>query len=514
MKPRHQLSRAAIELIKRFEGYRKKAAQLADGRWTIGYGHTLTAREGAEVSESDAEALLLYDLIAVAHAVNEWTFTPLTQNQFDALCAFASNIGVDNFRRSSVLRRVNEGQMLQAACAMELWRKADFEGERIVIDALVRRRSAEKTLFLTPTHGWVPAPSPILRPNVDNDAAGVVPRETPTAVTARMEGPLAVADRADAVQAPMSEPASEPTVELASVEAPTLAVEPVDETAPTPTQAAAAVVTSRLSSIFRDEPVEVAPVFEAPVVEAPVVEVPAVEAPVEASMPVVEATTEPTAEPEPEIEAAPSASVIQLAAPVVEAVVEPVIEPVAVPEPEPEVAAEPVIADTTPAPLAAVAGERAFVLTPPEEDEVRPEPETHLEMPAPANESEPGLFDRPLSVANDHLDQPEPPREERRILIDDTLEYEFDSAFSMTPEQPQLGLPLLIGAAILGLAVFAGGLVWSFTARNDVDSGLLNPMTVGWMACLAGIGFFVFAAYLMLNRLGHAPEDMDEDADR
>jgi lysozyme len=36
MKPRHQISRAAIDLIKRFEGYRAKAARLADGRWTIG----------------------------------------------------------------------------------------------------------------------------------------------------------------------------------------------------------------------------------------------------------------------------------------------------------------------------------------------------------------------------------------------------------------------------------------------------------------------------------------------
>ena len=49
MKPRHQVSRAAVDLIKRFEGYRQKAAQLPDGRWTVGYGHTLTAREGAQV---------------------------------------------------------------------------------------------------------------------------------------------------------------------------------------------------------------------------------------------------------------------------------------------------------------------------------------------------------------------------------------------------------------------------------------------------------------------------------
>jgi len=85
MQPRHRVSRAAIELIKRFEGYRQAAAQLPDGRWTIGHGHTLTAREGASVSADDAEALLLYDLIGVAHALNEAIFTPLTQNQFDAL---------------------------------------------------------------------------------------------------------------------------------------------------------------------------------------------------------------------------------------------------------------------------------------------------------------------------------------------------------------------------------------------------------------------------------------------
>lgn len=229
MKPRQQVSRAAIDLIKRFEGYRRKAARLADGRWTIGYGHTLTAREGAEVSEKDAEALLIYDLIGVAHAVNEWTFTPLTQNQFDALCAFAFNIGVENFRSSAVLRRINEGDLIQAALAMELWRRADFEGERIIVDALVRRRAAEKTLFLTPTDGFIPVPSPVLRPNLDLDSFGLVPREAPTPLKADLEGPLAVAER---VEAP--EP-SEPDNRLG------------------PAQAAAAAVSARLQAIFPDE---------------------------------------------------------------------------------------------------------------------------------------------------------------------------------------------------------------------------------------------------------------------
>jgi lysozyme len=142
MRPRYRVSRTAIELIKRFEGYRRQAAQLPDGRWTIGYGHTLTARAGAQVSEEDAEALLLYDLIAIAHAVNEGVYTPLTQNQFDALCSFAFNLGIHEFRRSEVLKRLNEGRLVEAACGMELWRKSYFEGDRIVVDALVRRRAS------------------------------------------------------------------------------------------------------------------------------------------------------------------------------------------------------------------------------------------------------------------------------------------------------------------------------------------------------------------------------------
>lgn len=232
MKPRHQVSRAAVDLIKRFEGYRQTSAQLPDGRWTIGYGHTLTARPGASVSEKDAEALLLYDLISVAHSVNEHTYTPLTQNQFDALVCFAFNIGLENFVRSGVLRRINEGSLLQAACAMEMWRKADFEGERIVIDALVRRRSAEKTLFLTPANGeWVPAPSPVLRPKIDYDASNAIPKQTPATVSTRTDGDRVVTHREGDLPFSIVVP---------------------EEDRPTATEQSAAAVSARLEAILAE----------------------------------------------------------------------------------------------------------------------------------------------------------------------------------------------------------------------------------------------------------------------
>jgi lysozyme len=237
MRPRHRVSRNAIDLIERFEGYRRRAAVLPDGRWTIGYGHTLTAREGAEVSEEDAEALLIYDLIAVAHAVNEHVFTPLNQNQFDALCSFAFNLGLDSFRQSQVLKRLNEGEAIQAACAMELWRKAEFQGQRIVIDALVRRRAAEKALFLTPPDGvWIPAPSPLLRPLVDIDARDLIPSERPTGLVTSLEGEQVLVSRD-------GEPAAVPP--------------PVEDEAPGETvRAAAEAVAARLQTIFPDPGLE------------------------------------------------------------------------------------------------------------------------------------------------------------------------------------------------------------------------------------------------------------------
>jgi lysozyme len=280
MKPRHQVSRAAIELIKRFEGYRRKAAQLPDGRWTIGYGHTLSARQGAEVSETDAEALLLYDLIAVAHTVSELAYAELTQNQFDALCAFAFSIGLPAFRSSDVLKRVNEGAFTQAAFALELWRKAEFEGERIVIDAMVRRRAAEKLLFLTPPgDAWRPVPSAVLKPELDEAAPDTAPREAPAEIAAPLEGETAVVVLESAAAARGGEPASPVTAAAEAVSArlqvlfaepePTAAPEAEPEPAAPEAGEEDGAATAHVSEPVLSEPAEAEPPGEPAAEEEP-----------------------------------------------------------------------------------------------------------------------------------------------------------------------------------------------------------------------------------------------------
>ncbi|CAL4868484.1 hypothetical protein MMA231_02765 [Asticcacaulis sp. MM231] len=150
MRARQKVSRAGVELIKSFEGLRTLAARLPDGRWTLGYGHTFSAREGARVTQEDADALLRFDLLPVVDAINNLVLVPLNQNQFDSLVSFAFNIGTENFAASSVLKRINEGRMSEAALAMDSWRSAEFNGQTYVLAPLIRRRAAEKDLFLTP----------------------------------------------------------------------------------------------------------------------------------------------------------------------------------------------------------------------------------------------------------------------------------------------------------------------------------------------------------------------------
>ncbi|MFT3724592.1 MAG: glycoside hydrolase family protein [Hyphomonadaceae bacterium] len=162
-----RISKEGLELIKSFEGFRETATRLPDGRWTIGYGHVRTAREGLTISEADAEDLLLYDIKPVEDAIAPMLYAPVMQNQFDALVSLAFNISPAQFRDSDVLRNLNAGDYLAAANSFDAWRRARIHGRVMIVDALVRRRAAEKALFLEHPSGRPSAPTPVVKPEID-----------------------------------------------------------------------------------------------------------------------------------------------------------------------------------------------------------------------------------------------------------------------------------------------------------------------------------------------------------
>jgi GH24 family phage-related lysozyme (muramidase) len=188
MSGRLRTSRAGLELIKSFEGFRETAARLPDGRWIIGYGHVRTAREGLVIVEKDAEDLLLHDIKPAEEAVSTLVYAPLSQGQYDALVSLAFNISPGQFKDSEVLRALNVGDFISAANGFDAWRRARINGRVIVVDALVRRRTVEKAMFLDSATRPV-APTQLVTPEFDPTGYDAAPRRGAEPVARPMSPP-------------------------------------------------------------------------------------------------------------------------------------------------------------------------------------------------------------------------------------------------------------------------------------------------------------------------------------
>jgi len=139
-----QASQTGKDLIKKYEGLRLKAYVCPGGRWTIGYGQTgPDVYEGLEIDEQTANNLLWKALPGYEDAINELVKVPLNQNQFDSLVSFTYNIGIEAFKKSTLLKMINSGDMVGASYQFLIW---IYSGHKI-LRGLVERRKAEKDLF-------------------------------------------------------------------------------------------------------------------------------------------------------------------------------------------------------------------------------------------------------------------------------------------------------------------------------------------------------------------------------
>lgn len=163
------VSPVGIALVQRFEGLQSEPLDLADGRWLIGYGHVAEDQPGPITADA-ALALLSQDLADVAAVLGREVKVPLNQAQVDGLVAFVFSIGAEAFARSEMLGRLNAGEHAAAAAAMQAWRKGVVGGEVLVLEALVRRRTAEAALFLSGDEAGS-APSARIVPTLDHAAA-------------------------------------------------------------------------------------------------------------------------------------------------------------------------------------------------------------------------------------------------------------------------------------------------------------------------------------------------------
>jgi lysozyme len=130
-------------LLKKFEGCKLKAYYCPAGVCTIGYGHTSAAGapqvvDGMTITQADAEDILKRDIVKYEIAVMDLVKVKLTQNQFDVLVDFAYNAGVGNLKSSTMLKKVNAGDLDAVPAELMKWTK----GGGKVLPGLVRRRQA------------------------------------------------------------------------------------------------------------------------------------------------------------------------------------------------------------------------------------------------------------------------------------------------------------------------------------------------------------------------------------
>jgi lysozyme len=141
-------SEKGLALLKQFESCKLEAyPDPATGGepYSIGFGDTCHVYDGMRITFAEALRRLQVHLEPLEAQITHLVRVPLTQSAFDALVCLAYNIGIGNFERSTLLKRLNAGDTMGAADAFRDWTHA--AGRELA--GLVRRREAERALFLS-----------------------------------------------------------------------------------------------------------------------------------------------------------------------------------------------------------------------------------------------------------------------------------------------------------------------------------------------------------------------------
>ena len=138
-----KISERGKDLIRLFEGCRLTAYDDGVGVWTIGYGHTAGVKPGDEITQEQADEWFSEEAEQFSNKVQVLVMVEINQNQFDALVSLAYNIGVGALSRSTLLRKLNEGDYQGAAEQFDVWNRG---GGKVML-GLVRRREQERKLF-------------------------------------------------------------------------------------------------------------------------------------------------------------------------------------------------------------------------------------------------------------------------------------------------------------------------------------------------------------------------------
>ena len=140
-------SQNGIDLIKKFEGCRLKAYKCPANVPTIGYGNTFyengtKVKIGDNITQKQADDLLLNLLPEYEKTVLNNIKVPLNQNKFDALVSFCWNCGSSK----TLFSMINSGH--SDMNIVNWWVSHYITGGGKELPGLIKRRKEEAGLFV------------------------------------------------------------------------------------------------------------------------------------------------------------------------------------------------------------------------------------------------------------------------------------------------------------------------------------------------------------------------------
>jgi lysozyme len=136
-------------LIEEYEGIKLKAYRCPKGIPTIGIGSTRyddgsRVKLGDEISLDYAKVLYEREVDKIRKEVDQLVIPNLNKNQEDALVSFAYNVGINAFKSSTLLEKVNKDPRSNSI-KREFMKWTTSGGRRL--KGLVERRKAEVDLY-------------------------------------------------------------------------------------------------------------------------------------------------------------------------------------------------------------------------------------------------------------------------------------------------------------------------------------------------------------------------------
>lgn len=133
------------------EGVRNRVYKDQAGIDTIGIGHKILPGEeylkSVTLSPKQIEDLFFLDVVKAENAIKESIVVPLTPGQQAALISFVFNVGSTAFKKSTMLKLINNKRFVEASLEFPKWKYITLNGKKQVSNGLVTRRFREQQLF-------------------------------------------------------------------------------------------------------------------------------------------------------------------------------------------------------------------------------------------------------------------------------------------------------------------------------------------------------------------------------